>query len=168
MIALQGHRTCAVLGLLALAGCAELGRTASDSSQQSKKVSIRFCLAATEARDGYQPVKDEQGQTLFVKPDAVLTEADVKRASLMESQRRTIILLEFKPLAADRLDRETAEHLGDRLAIFLDDRLVMSPVIRSRIEQGKAAVDGDFSKERADEIVRALNSGVAATEKPAP
>ena len=146
----------AAVGLLTLGGCAEFGRTSS--TQPPPKVLVRFCLASGTAQDDYKPTKDERGQTLYVAPEAVLTEVDVKRASAMESQKRTIILLEFMPLAADRLDRETAVHLGDRLAIFVDDQLVMSPIIRSRISQGKAAIDGDFTKARAAEIVQALNS----------
>jgi preprotein translocase subunit SecD len=153
---------------LVFGGCAEFGRTGSNPAAPPPKVSIRFCLASAEACDGFQPVQDERGGTIYVASAALLTETDVKRASLAESQKRTIILLEFKPLAADRLDRETAEHLGDRLAIFVDDQLVMSPAIRARISRGKAAVDGDFSKARAAEIVRVLNSGAAApTSKPA-
>jgi preprotein translocase subunit SecD len=146
----------------------EFGRTGADPAAPPPKVSIRFCLASGEAREGYEPAKDERGETLYVAPTALLTEADVKRASLAESQKRTVILLEFKPLAADRLDRETAEHLGERLAIFMDEQLVVSPAIRSRISRGKAAVDGDFTKARAAEIVRVLNSGAAAPKsKPA-
>lgn len=158
-----------LVALPTLSGCAEFGRTGADPAAGPPKVSIRFCLASVEAREGFRPVQDERGETLYVAPTALLTEADVKRASLGESQKRTIILLEFKPLAADRLDRETAEHLGDRLAIFVDEQLVMSPKVVSRISRGKAAVDGDFTKARAAEIVRVLNSGGAApTNKPAP
>jgi preprotein translocase subunit SecD len=169
MRAIVTRRGLVLAALLALGGCAEFGRTGSNPATPPPKVSIRFCLASGEAREGHAPAKDERGEVLYVAPTALLTEADVKQASLAESQKRTIILLEFKPLAADRLDRETAEHLGERLAIFVDDQLVMSPTIRSRISQGKAIIDGEFTKARAAEIVRVLNSGAAApTSKPAP
>jgi preprotein translocase subunit SecD len=154
---------------LASSGCAEFGRTGSRPATPPPKVSIRFCLASREASEGFEPVQDERGETLYVATTALLTEADVKSATLMESRKRTIILLEFKPLAADRLDRETANHIGKRLAIFVDDQLVVSPTINSRISRGKAAIDGDFTKERAAEIVRVLNSSSAPpTSKPQP
>ena len=142
--------------LILVSGCATSDAHRNPSSQPSKEVRLRFCLASSQPRDGYEPAKDEAGQRLYVAAEPFLTQHDVLRASTLVSNRRNLVLIEFYPLAARKLDEWSAEHIGERLAIFLDDELVMSPVVTSRIGQGKVALEGDFSKERAEAVARTL------------
>lgn len=143
--------------LFACAGCATMAaRGTGDANVPT--VAVRFHLAASEPREGYGEAADENGQLFYVDPEPLLTERDVARASVLRSDRRNVILLEFAPHGADVLDEASTAHLGERLAIFIDDQLVMSPRMQSRITKGKAAISGDFSDARAAEIVRGLNA----------
>jgi preprotein translocase subunit SecD len=142
---------------LACAGCATLSARGPGDTNVPP-VAVRFHLAASEPREGYGEAADENGQLFYVDPEPLLTERDVARAAVLRSDRRNVVLLEFAPHGADVLDETSAAHLGDRLAIFIDDQLVMSPRMQSRITKGKAAISGGFSDARAAEIVRGLNA----------
>ncbi len=152
-----GYLVAGVAGWL-IAGCAG-GPARSVGPSSRPTVSLRFHFADEQPREGYEPLADEEGKPLYVSGSPILTEGDLVRVSRLEGHGHNLILLEFKPLAAERLAALTAQNVGQRLAIFIDDRLVMSPLIREPITRGKVLMDGDFSRARAEEIVRALSPG---------
>jgi preprotein translocase subunit SecD len=55
-----------------------------------------------------------------------------------------------------RFAEVTAQHIGKRLAIVADGRLVCAPVVRDTISQGKLLINGDFSEEQARHIAEGL------------
>jgi preprotein translocase subunit SecD len=156
------QRTIAVIGALVLGGCVVAERGGAPTPP--KKISLRFCWATADEKEGYQTVKDEGGQPLHVAAESFLTEADIEAASAWHGAQRTMILLEFKPLAKLRLAEASATHVGDRLAVFVDDRLVMSPVVRRPITAGKVYLNGGFSTAQSDDIVRRLSAVRATTQ----
>lgn len=142
-----------------MTGCALFQSGGAGSGPGSPEpMTLRVCLAATEPKEGYQRINDEAGQPFYVDPAPLLTERDVERASIWKSRQRTMVLVEFSALSAYELQRATAVHTGGRLAVFLDDHLVMSPRVYRPIPRGKVYLDGDFSQARAEEIVRGLSA----------
>lgn len=152
----------AVMGSLVLSGCVLAERGGAPTPP--KKISLRFCWATADEKAGYQAAKDEAGQLLHVAAEPFLTEADIEAASAWHGAQRTMILLEFSPLAKVRLTEASATHVGDRLAVFVDDRLVMSPVVRRPITAGKVYLNGGFSTAQTDDIVRRLSAVRATTQ----
>lgn len=146
----------AALGLLPLAGCALFQPGTARPSGPPKQTALRFHVAAVDPQEGYQRTADEAGQPLYVAASPLLTEADVQYASVWNNRQRSLLFLEFGPRGTAMLGQTTAGDIGKRLAIFIDDQLVASPVIARPLTQGKVYVDGEFSKTRADEIVRGL------------
>jgi preprotein translocase subunit SecD len=61
-------------------------------------------------------------------------------------------------MAGLSLEQTTAQHLGERLAIFIDNRLVLSPVLQTPIVGGRVYLDADFSPQQAERIARGLNA----------
>jgi preprotein translocase subunit SecD len=143
--------------LLWLAACATPPPQSQTAAEPPKKTPLRFHLASVVAQEGYRETRDEVGQPLFVAHEPFLTEQDVRGARLLKSQRRDIIVLEFNGYGADRLDRVTTDHVGQRLAVYVDDQLLLSPVIRTPMRNGQAALDGDFTPAHAARIVASLN-----------
>ncbi len=109
------------------------------------------------AQEEYRETRDEGGQPLFVATEPFLTEQDIRGARLLKGKGRHIVLLEFDGYGADRLDRVTTDNVGQRLAVYVDDQLLMSPVIQAPLCAGQAALDGDFTLARATRIVESLN-----------
>ena len=102
---------------------------------------------------------DEYGEAVYVAPEALLTERDVAGATALHGEQRSVIILEFKLMAAARLEQATARHVGERLAVFVDDEYVVSALIRGPVVGGQLCLDVGFSRARADEIVQGVMKG---------
>ncbi len=65
----------------------------------------------------------------------------------------------FNSEGRDLFAKITREHKGEVLAIFLDNQVISSPVIRDEISDGKAVISGGFTADEAKNLVRDLNYG---------
>ncbi len=150
MVAWAAMLSCAIIG------CSILAPAKKNPAFSPKQMTLRIHLAIGGPLEGYTESKDEQGRVMYVADEPILTEKDVRSAALLHSLQRNLVMLEFKPLAADRLDRVTSENSGGRLAIYLDDKLLMTSMIRAPISAGKVILEGDFTRERAAQVARGL------------
>jgi len=82
----------------------------------------------------------------------------VAGAAVFSSDARCLVRIDFVATGSWTLARVTGANVGRRLVVFLDDELIMSPVIRGRLQQGSVYLDGSFSTSRAHEIVERLNA----------
>ena len=67
--------------------------------------------------------------------------------------------LEFNSEGARIFDKVTAENVGRRLAIVLDNTVYSAPQIRERISGGRASITGGFSVEEAKDLAIVLRAG---------
>jgi len=69
------------------------------------------------------------------------------------------VLLEFDKEGAKIFRQLTAENVGKRLAIYIDNVLISAPRVQEEIKGGKAQITGRFTLEEAKKLVRNLNAG---------
>lgn len=69
------------------------------------------------------------------------------------------VSLEFNPEGAKKFADVTEANVGRRLAIVLDGVVQSAPVIRSRIPDGHAIIEGNFSPEEAKLLKSVLQAG---------
>jgi preprotein translocase subunit SecD len=100
-----------------------------------------------------------EGEPVFVPTK--LTGQYLKKATLNINQTtlEPEVLLEFNKEGAKIFKKLTAENVGKRLAIYIDNNLISAPVVREEISGGKAQITGKFTLEEAKELVRNLNAG---------
>jgi len=72
---------------------------------------------------------------------------------------KMLIWIEFNSVEARELERITSEHINERLAIILANRVYSAPVIKDRISGGVAIIEGIFTPEEAEELALALRCG---------
>ena len=85
-----------------------------------------------------------------------LTNAEVR----IDSQyNRPYVALSFNDTGARMFERLTGEHVGERLAIVLDDNVHSAPVIKDRIGGGNAVIEGQFTMDEAKDLAVVLRSG---------
>jgi preprotein translocase subunit SecD len=70
-----------------------------------------------------------------------------------------IVSLEFNQEGAKIFKDLTQKYLGQPIAIYLDGKLISSPVVREVIENGKAQITGQFTLEEAKLLANRLNQG---------
>ena len=98
---------------------------------------------------------------LLLKKQAILTgdaltNAEVKIGSQFNEP---YVSIEFDREGARRFERITAENVGKRLAIVLDNSVYSAPVIRERISGGQAQITGSFTIEEARDLAIVLRAG---------
>ena len=85
----------------------------------------------------------------------VITDARVQ----YDQMGRTIVAMDFNRAGAAQFERITGEHIREKLAIILDNRVYSAPVIKDRISGGAAIIEGMFSPEEASDLALVLRAG---------
>jgi len=70
-----------------------------------------------------------------------------------------IVSLEFNQEGAKIFKDLTQKYLGQPIAIYLDGKLISSPIVRDVIENGKAQITGKFTLDEAKLLANRLNQG---------
>lgn len=70
-----------------------------------------------------------------------------------------LVLVDFNDEGKKLFSDITKANVGKQLAIFLDGALISDPVIREEIRGGTAVISGNFTTDKAKELVRNLNIG---------
>lgn len=70
-----------------------------------------------------------------------------------------LVMVDFNDEGKELFASITGDHVGERLAIFLDGRLISEPRINEAIRGGTAVISGGFTPEEAKELVRNLKIG---------
>lgn len=100
-------------------------------------------------------------QYYVVEKTPVVTGAELRRAQGVISRTGANtyeILFSLRPEGAKKFGDFTGSHIGKQLAIVLNDTIKSAPNIKSRIE-AEGVIEGDFTKEEADDLALTLNSG---------
>jgi len=116
-----------------------------------------------------QKAKDLIGQTALLQfktedGKVVLTGEHIKSATLEFSKDPQTL---GRPVIAFQLDAEgtkifaevTQQNIGKTISIYLDDKLLMSPTVKSAITEGQGVIEGNFTKEQAADYAALLRSG---------
>ena len=93
-----------------------------------------------------------------------LTGKDLKKATVQFSQtegaaNQPVVGLEFTPEGQELFANITTQNINRPVAIFLDNRLVTSPIVNEPILDGRAVISGNFTPEAASELSIMLNAG---------
>jgi protein-export membrane protein SecD len=96
----------------------------------------------------------------LLKKEALLSGRAVKDARVeMDQWGQPYVALDFNAEGADKFAEITGKHVGERLAIILDNVIKSAPVIKTRITGGKAVIEGNFTIDEANELRIVLKSG---------
>ncbi|RMF18905.1 MAG: protein translocase subunit SecD [Candidatus Dadabacteria bacterium] len=128
---------------------------------------LNAALAATlptgvEVR--FQRVADEFGS--FTQPILVSAEPEMSGDTVVDARVRIeqqfnepYVLLQFNEEGAEQFAELTAENVGKRLAIVLDEMVYSAPVIREKIGGGRASIEGGFTIDEARDLAIVLRAG---------
>jgi preprotein translocase subunit SecD len=97
------------------------------------------------------------GETIYLNPSPELTEKHLRKIAVgkgLDDDR--IVILTFTEEGAAILARVTAANVGNRLAVLVGGRVVTAPVLQSRIPGGEANIEGGFTQEAAERLVKTL------------
>jgi SecD/SecF fusion protein len=115
---------------------------------------------------GYEVNKDRNTnittfQTYILKKDVSMT-GDMLTDARMQiggEYNQPYVSIRFNSRGARLFDQLTAAHVGQRLAIVLDNIVYSAPVIRERISGGVAQITGSFTEDEAKDLAIVLRAG---------
>jgi preprotein translocase subunit SecD len=114
----------------------------------------------------YQIIRDPatgltRKKPYLVKKRTLLTGEYITDARVqIESQfNQPYVSLSFDARGARLFDKITAENVGKKLAIVLDNHVYSAPEIRERISGGRAQITGHFTMEEAKDLAIVLRAG---------
>jgi len=119
-----------------------------------------------ETENVSQLLKDKEGEIsseellkLFEKTPLTGRYLKGAEVGLDPMTSEVVVLLEFDEEGAKIFENLTKENIGKMIAIFIDNNMVSSPVVREKISGGKAQITGNFTLQEAKELARNLNAG---------
>lgn len=100
----------------------------------------------------------EGGQYVVIRKPVVggenLTDA---RVSFQEGE--PVVSFRFNTLGGRKFGEVTSAHIGERLAIVLDNEVISAPNIQSAITGGSGVITGNFTTKSANDLALLLRSG---------
>jgi preprotein translocase subunit SecD len=117
--------------------------------------------AGYELVQGYDPDRIEGApEVWYVVRKRVEVSGDrLVDASTTFDQGQPVVTFRFDTVGGKRFGDTTAEHVGERLAIVLDEKVISAPVIRSPILGGNGIITGSFTVQSADKLAIQLRAG---------
>lgn len=99
-------------------------------------------------------------QPYLIKKQILLTGDQLTDARVRPGDTgRLLVAMDFNSVGARIFERVTGDHVGEKLAIVLDNRVYSAPVIKDRISGGSAVIEGIFSPEEAHDLALVLRAG---------
>lgn len=105
-------------------------------------------------KSGVLEFKDTSG-------NVVLEGKDIEKATaVLDNQtNKPVVSLELTSEGKDKFAEATGNNIGKNISIFMDEEEISSPVVESKITDGKAVISGSGSIEESQELASLINSG---------
>lgn len=102
----------------------------------------------------------ETGDWYVLESPVLLSGHNIKdsRASAGSTSFEIVVLMDFDSEGSSKFAKITGAHIGEHLAILLDDKVQSAPRINSQI-RGSAMIEGNFTFEEANYLANILNAG---------
>jgi preprotein translocase subunit SecD len=99
--------------------------------------------------------KDEAG-------NVVITGADIDKANAVMGDQlgqSYVVAFELKSEGAKKFAEATKNNIGKPIGIYLDEKLISNPVVENAIEDGKAQITGQSTREEALDLATLIRAG---------
>jgi preprotein translocase subunit SecD len=135
-------------------------RVAPSPAVNVSAAAVRFevrLAETTPSSDRHEAVVAASSRRIYLDEQAIVTNADIASAVVVpgDSSSEFSVEVTFTPEAADKMRRATEDHIGEPLAILIDGRVALAPVIRSAIDTS-AVITGHYSQTEAERIAAGL------------
>ncbi len=108
---------------------------------------------------------DDEGLPTGDTENIILTGSDVESAkagyqnSDNNSTGQYIVQLNFKDSGKEKFAEATGRLIGESISIWMDDVCISYPTVNSKISDGSAVIEGDFTADEATELANKINGG---------
>lgn len=129
------------------------GTTACSKNIESESKSVIGEVTETVKPTGNLRMQDEKGNIRITIEDIGSVEIVVNEN---ESRKDYGVSLNFTDEGGEKFENVTKELIGQSLEIYVDDELIIKPIIQSIITDGKVQISNFESYEEADKLVNLI------------
>ena len=143
-----------LLVLVCLTLLCDSARSQTAEVQQAESV-LQICLAETEPIEGWVKHDVENGDPIYVSPQALIREDDIRSVKAEDGEHSRNILIQLTRSAGKKMAAATEANLNKPMAILFKGSLISAPLVRSKIHRS-VMISGDFSAAEIYEMLVAL------------
>jgi len=94
---------------------------------------------------------------LYLHEEIVVANGDIASAEILPGREASqfVVGVHFTADGAQKMLTATQNHIGKRIAILIDDEVVMAPTVRSAVGDS-AEINGNYTREQAERIVNGI------------
>lgn len=140
------------------------GSGTSENSQERLKAKAHHLqlvlFSELKGADGGAPL---EGDSVLFNEDDILLDGSSVESAQAEEQKNTeneiinTVKLTFSEEGSIQFARITSNHIGERLAIIVDGKLLSALVIQTEINDGICIISGGFTKQAAESFAALFN-----------
>ncbi len=103
----------------------------------------------------------EAANRIFFNPNSKLKGADIKKATVTfdSNTGKPQVALSFSKNGTQIFAELTSKNVGKPIGIFLDDQVLVYPVVQQPILDGNAVITTDYTVDQTRQLATAINSG---------
>lgn len=132
-------------------------RAESRSVRETKGGGVNFHMAGTTLIKGYDKVSLEgDSGTLYVAPRPAWTGKEVVSARTTDTRDGSVMELTLSAEAAERLASQRKHQSGDRVAVYVDGKLMSAGTLDAGSTGGRVTIKG-ITSINSESVVRLLN-----------
>jgi len=125
-----------------------------------REIKLLWGVKPTKAEDGTEimelyAIKTERGSDEAPLEGNVVTDA----RQVLDQTSRPAVSMQMNADGARKWRKMTAENMGRRIAVVLDDYVYTAPVVNGEIPSGQSEISGNFSLLEAQDLANILKSG---------
>ena len=124
-------------------------------------VRVAFRLASREPVPGWEKLALAEGEGLwYLAPEVLLDQSLFAVATALPGDGDSwVVDVSMTDEGRERLAEVTGAHVGERLGMVVDGRLVTAPIIRAPLTEGRALIVGSFDAAEARRIAAGVMAG---------
>lgn len=100
--------------------------------------------------------KDPQGNVLIQGKDVETASPEKSKSGITNGYE---VELKFNAIGARQFEEATGKLIGQKMSIYMDNNLISSPTVQTKIAGGKAVITGLKTYEEAKELAEKINAG---------
>jgi preprotein translocase subunit SecD len=134
----------------------EISALLNSQKESGSAAKLEFFLVKPRERvevgDDIKTVKER-----IASPSSEIDKGDIASASVSMDYGSPEVLIELTPSGTKKFFQLTKRAMGEQLAIIYNDKVIMTPVIREPISEGKLVITGGLSLEEAFNLAKAIS-----------
>lgn len=131
--------------------------TTTKSAMPTRSVTFDVRLTKDAPSPGYHEATDPSGKSIFVSDTVEIDQNDIKSAKVVAgSYGQPSVSFKLNREGAEKMMRLSSSHIKERVAFFVDGKMIMAPVIQAQISD-RGLISGNFTLEEAKRIAAGLS-----------